>query len=287
MYFLYQTGSSSDADLERQMHTDAAQSVLEMGYTPHVIRSALRALRDGNDGRTLNATILMEKIFELEDEASANDENNQPVQGTPPNQSNAIAQAPVTINNNTQSQRVLIDTGSASSNSARTQSAPVGDKSSQASLTTNASSEATRPQNKKSQLLEQKKLKQENEQMKQQSLCTKCKQNDVCIVFLPCGHLVTCETCAPKIRYCSVESCGKYIKGTVRAYLAKTVIKSVVMFGRNELRNITPIPQRIQSYKDFGRHLRQVLFLLKILSGHKSSLGIGIYDGMISNNEFT
>jgi hypothetical protein len=89
----------------------------------------------------------MEKIFELEDEASANDENNQPVQGTPPNQSNAIAQAPVTINNNTQSQRVLIDTGSASSNSARTQSAPVGDKSSQASLTTNASSEATRPQN--------------------------------------------------------------------------------------------------------------------------------------------
>jgi hypothetical protein len=48
MKFLYQTGSSSDADLERQMHTDAAQSVLEMGYTPHVIRSALRALRDGN-----------------------------------------------------------------------------------------------------------------------------------------------------------------------------------------------------------------------------------------------
>ncbi|XP_060599204.1 baculoviral IAP repeat-containing protein 2-like [Ruditapes philippinarum] len=214
------TGSSSDADIERQMHTDAAQSVLEMGYSPHVIRSALRALRDGNDGRTLNATLLMEKIFELEDEASANDENNLPVQGASPIQSNAIAQAPVTVNNNTQSQRVLIDTGSASSNSARTQSTPVGDISSQASLTTNASSEATRPQNKKSQLLEQKKLKQENEQMKQQSMCTKCKQNDVCIVFLPCGHLVSCETCAPTIRYCSVEGCGKYIKGTVRTYLA-------------------------------------------------------------------
>ncbi|XP_060551150.1 baculoviral IAP repeat-containing protein 2-like isoform X2 [Ruditapes philippinarum] len=207
------TGSSSDAEIERQMHTDAAQSVLEMGYTPHVIRSALRAIRDGNDGRTLSATILMEKIFELEDEASANVENNQSIQGTSLNQSNTIAQAPDPVNNNTQSQRVSLDTSLASSNSARTQSVT-------ASLTTNASSGVTRTQNKKSQLLEQKKLKQENEQLKQQSLCTKCKQNDVCIVFLPCGHLITCETCAPTIRYCSVEGCGKYIKGTVRTYLA-------------------------------------------------------------------
>ncbi|XP_060599559.1 baculoviral IAP repeat-containing protein 2-like [Ruditapes philippinarum] len=214
------SATGSDAEIERKMHTDAAQSVLEMGYNPHVIRSALRAIRDGNDGRTLSAAILMEKIFELEDEASANGENNQSVQGTPPNQSNTIAQVPVTVNNNTQSQRVSLNTSLASSNSARTQSVPVGNTSSQASLTTNASSEANRTQNKKAQLLEQKKLKQENEQLKQQSMCTKCKQNDVCIVFLPCGHLVTCETCAPTIRYCSVEGCGKYIKGTVRTYLA-------------------------------------------------------------------
>ena len=72
----------------------------------------------------------------------------------------------------------------------------------------------------KSQLLEQKKLQEENKHLKEQSLCIKCKKNDVCIVFLPCGHLVTCETCAPTIKYCTVEGCGKYIKGTVRTYLA-------------------------------------------------------------------
>ncbi|XP_060592368.1 death-associated inhibitor of apoptosis 2-like isoform X2 [Ruditapes philippinarum] len=71
---------SANADIERQMHTVAVQSVLEMGYNHHVIRSALRAIRNRDDGWALNATMLMEKIFELEDEASAS------VQGTPENQ---------------------------------------------------------------------------------------------------------------------------------------------------------------------------------------------------------
>ena len=72
----------------------------------------------------------------------------------------------------------------------------------------------------KAHLEEQRRLKEENDQLKQQSLCTKCKTNDVCIVFLPCGHLITCETCAPTVKYCTVASCGKYIKGTVRTYLS-------------------------------------------------------------------
>ncbi|XP_060565985.1 E3 ubiquitin-protein ligase cblA-like [Ruditapes philippinarum] len=76
------------------------------------------------------------------------------------------------------------------------------------------------PASRDEHLREQKRLKEENDMLKQQSLCTKCHVNDVCIVFLPCGHLVSCETCAPTVRYCTVVTCGKYIKGTVRTYLA-------------------------------------------------------------------
>lgn len=68
--------------------------------------------------------------------------------------------------------------------------------------------------------LEMKKMKKENEILKQQTICSKCKKNEVCIVFLPCGHLITCEGCAPSVKYCSFVGCGKYIKGTVRTYMS-------------------------------------------------------------------
>ncbi|XP_053403177.1 uncharacterized protein LOC123554121 [Mercenaria mercenaria] len=56
----------TSGDIENLMHTDAAQSVLEMGYHPNIIRRAIRAIREINDHEDLTAISLMEKIFASE-----------------------------------------------------------------------------------------------------------------------------------------------------------------------------------------------------------------------------
>lgn len=60
-------------------------------------------------------------------------------------------------------------------------------------------------------------LVKENQDLREQMICKICLDRDACIVYLPCGHMVTCETCAPTIRKCCI--CRKLIEGTVRAYM--------------------------------------------------------------------
>ncbi|XP_060607597.1 uncharacterized protein LOC132759771 [Ruditapes philippinarum] len=226
------SGEANGINVENLMHTDAAQSVLEMGYHPDIIRRAIQAIKDANSQATLSATNLMEKIFEIEDsDAISSAEQNavlpQQLNETVANTSTYRGESTIRVDTNTTEHRSETDivqrhlnSENQTSSANALSSVNAGSETEGPSLTMNANGSLPSRASKKAQLLEQKKLKQENEQLKQQSLCTKCKQNDVCIVFLPCGHLVTCETCAPTIRYCSVEGCGKYIKGTVRTYLA-------------------------------------------------------------------
>ncbi|XP_076084105.1 baculoviral IAP repeat-containing protein 7-like isoform X1 [Mytilus galloprovincialis] len=65
---------------------------------------------------------------------------------------------------------------------------------------------------------EAEKILEENQQLKEQRLCKVCLDLDVSIAFLPCGHIVCCKDCAPAMRNCPI--CRKYIKGTVKTYLA-------------------------------------------------------------------
>ncbi|KAL5018670.1 hypothetical protein ScPMuIL_004392 [Solemya velum] len=51
-------------------------------------------------------------------------------------------------------------------------------------------------------------LMQENRQMREESLCRICLEESSCIVFLPCGHMVTCPRCAPAFKKCPVLSTG-------------------------------------------------------------------------------
>ncbi|KAL5018271.1 hypothetical protein ScPMuIL_003993 [Solemya velum] len=61
-------------------------------------------------------------------------------------------------------------------------------------------------------------LVEENRQMREESMCRICLEESSCIVFLPCGHMVTCPRCARALAKCLV--CMKAIKGTVKAYLS-------------------------------------------------------------------
>ncbi|KAL5005066.1 hypothetical protein ScPMuIL_018522 [Solemya velum] len=73
-------------------------------------------------------------------------------------------------------------------------------------------------------------------EMKEQSLCKICMDEQSCIVFLPCGHLVACAMCAPAFRTCPI--CRAKIKGTVRAS------KNAKEVDRTEVHQSTPEPTR-------------------------------------------
>ncbi|XP_037078834.1 baculoviral IAP repeat-containing protein 2-like [Pollicipes pollicipes] len=61
-------------------------------------------------------------------------------------------------------------------------------------------------------------LEEEFIRLKEQKQCKVCMDEDVGVVFLPCGHLITCVNCAPALRDCPL--CRQPIRGTVRTYLS-------------------------------------------------------------------
>ncbi|CAC5393827.1 BIRC7_8 [Mytilus coruscus] len=60
-------------------------------------------------------------------------------------------------------------------------------------------------------------LEEENQNLKDQQTCKICLDEPIAIVFLPCGHLAACVTCAPALRRCPI--CRTFIKGTVKAIM--------------------------------------------------------------------
>jgi len=62
------------------------------------------------------------------------------------------------------------------------------------------------------------KLLEENDNLKEARQCKICLDNEVNTVFLPCGHMVACDQCAPVLRNCTV--CRAVIRGTVKVILA-------------------------------------------------------------------
>ncbi|XP_067664826.1 putative inhibitor of apoptosis [Haliotis asinina] len=58
----------------------------------------------------------------------------------------------------------------------------------------------------------------ENRRLREKSTCRVCRNEVVGVLFLPCGHLVTCSGCASKCIDCIV--CSKTILGTVRTFFS-------------------------------------------------------------------
>ncbi|KAI5645996.1 zinc finger, c3HC4 type (RING finger) domain-containing protein [Phthorimaea operculella] len=61
-------------------------------------------------------------------------------------------------------------------------------------------------------------LEEENRQLKEARLCKVCMDSEVSVVFLPCGHLVSCGGCGAALAACPL--CRAPVKALVRAYLA-------------------------------------------------------------------
>uniref|UniRef100_A0A0B7AYB5 RING-type domain-containing protein n=1 Tax=Arion vulgaris TaxID=1028688 RepID=A0A0B7AYB5_9EUPU len=58
-------------------------------------------------------------------------------------------------------------------------------------------------------------LKEENYALRSNLICKICMDKEVRIVFLPCGHLVSCQECAVALQDCPV--CRSHIRATARA----------------------------------------------------------------------
>jgi len=58
----------------------------------------------------------------------------------------------------------------------------------------------------------------EIERLQEARNCKICMENEASIVFLPCGHLCSCTSCAPALKTCAV--CRTPIRGLVRTYMA-------------------------------------------------------------------
>ncbi|KAL4232792.1 E3 ubiquitin-protein ligase mib2 [Mactra antiquata] len=62
------------------------------------------------------------------------------------------------------------------------------------------------------------KLQVENEKLKDMQTCKICMEREVNTTLLPCGHLVSCEECAKKLKECPI--CKKKIVGTIKTFMS-------------------------------------------------------------------
>ena len=61
-------------------------------------------------------------------------------------------------------------------------------------------------------------LEIENRRLKDQRTCKICMDREIGVVFLPCGHLISCVQCAPALKDCPL--CRQPIHGTVKTYMS-------------------------------------------------------------------
>ena len=61
-------------------------------------------------------------------------------------------------------------------------------------------------------------LELENRRLKDQRTCKICMDREIGVVFLTCGHLISCVQCAPALKDCPL--CRQPIVGTVKTYMS-------------------------------------------------------------------
>ena len=72
---------------------------------------------------------------------------------------------------------------------------------------------------------ENQKLKKAYENMKEgfealvdSKLCKVCMDEDACMVFIPCGHLMSCVNCSPSLKNCAI--CRRPVKSYIKTYFS-------------------------------------------------------------------
>ena len=61
-------------------------------------------------------------------------------------------------------------------------------------------------------------MKKDLEKLNELKQCKVCMERDACIVFIPCGHLISCMECSPGLHNCAI--CRIPVKSTIRTYFS-------------------------------------------------------------------
>ncbi|XP_069099293.1 baculoviral IAP repeat-containing protein 7 isoform X2 [Pleurodeles waltl] len=61
-------------------------------------------------------------------------------------------------------------------------------------------------------------IKEQLRQLQEERVCKICMDNQVSVVFVPCGHLVVCTECAPELSDCPI--CRASIHDTIRTFMS-------------------------------------------------------------------
>lgn len=61
-------------------------------------------------------------------------------------------------------------------------------------------------------------LLEENARLRNMRTCQRCHDRPVGVIFLPCGHIIACTTCAPNIRRCL--RCDTVIRATANVFFS-------------------------------------------------------------------
>lgn len=59
---------------------------------------------------------------------------------------------------------------------------------------------------------------EEQLRLQEERMCKVCMDREVSVVFVPCGHLVTCGECASNLRLCPI--CRAVIRESVRTFMS-------------------------------------------------------------------
>lgn len=211
-------GSQPNEETTGVLTTDAAQSVLEMGYDATIIRRAINEIlvNIGREG-VLTAALILEKVIHLEelDERTARAERRDAESKAAP----ASSEAPPPPQSADESTRESSSSPSPSPSSPDDESGSGDSAPDDAPLTRSQKKRNRRKAAQESAAArkEATRLKNENEKLKERTTCTICLDRQVSVVFLPCGHLVACAVCAPQLRVCPI--CRALVKGTVKTYI--------------------------------------------------------------------
>ncbi|KAK3593112.1 hypothetical protein CHS0354_018237 [Potamilus streckersoni] len=157
--------SPGNADMQKYFLTDAARSVLDMGYEPKLVLRAIERVLKKKGSVELTGQIIMEAVFEIEE-----DKGN--------------IKLPQTNQSEQENRRNAKDSAAAE----RVKSGDLAINSDQ--------------------------IVRQHTELRDATLCKICLDKTMSVVFLPCGHLVTCPDCASVMRKCPV--CRSLIKGTVK-----------------------------------------------------------------------
>ncbi|XP_023930606.1 baculoviral IAP repeat-containing protein 2-like [Lingula anatina] len=193
-------------EIKARLDTPTVQAVLDMGFSRNTVRQAIeRRLRDTGDDFP-SAASLLDAVLNIEDEMTR-----QTAQGAA-----AVAVIPQEEPGQQPLNRSLAEVPASAANQKTSQTHNSEKQSKKDNKKKKKKQDAPVP--KESDDKETKSLLEENKRLKEERICKICMDEEVSVVFLPCGHLVACVQCAPALRNCAI--CRTAIKGTVRSILS-------------------------------------------------------------------